>query len=224
MDKKLIISISIICCIVTLGLQQTSNKPKNPVWKGSPPKINISLSNLDGSLGSQLKTSWQLGLLGEYFGDETLQNRQLIRIDPVVNFNWETPPFDPDATYSVRWTGYVNIASAGIWRFITTSDDGVRLYLDDTLIIQNWTIHAPTENYITLQLSAGWHKIKLEHFNRWSQFGIQATMKLEFEGPGQSRIIIPQTALCLDPQASGQPRTYRLSDGREYKLKVVMKR
>lgn len=44
-----------------------------------------------------------------------------------------------------------------------TSDDGARLYLDDKLIVDNWTIHEPETDEVTVTLG-GRHTIRIEHF------------------------------------------------------------
>ncbi len=52
----------------------------------------------------------------------------------------------------------------GTYVFELTSDDGVRFYLDDKLLIDNWDIHEPETDEITVQLG-GKHKIRMEHFD-----------------------------------------------------------
>jgi hypothetical protein len=53
---------------------------------------------------------------------------------------------------------------AGKWRIRTVSDDGVRVYVDGKRVIDNWTWHAPTEDAAELDLAAGAHTIRVEHF------------------------------------------------------------
>lgn len=54
---------------------------------------------------------------------------------------------------------------AGRWRFETTSDDGVRLWVEDVLLIDNWTWHAPTTDAAELSLSQPKEvRLRLEHF------------------------------------------------------------
>ena len=44
--------------------------------------------------------------------------------------------------FSVRWSGQVLAPVTGTYTFTTTSDDGVRLYVNGQLLIDNWTDHA----------------------------------------------------------------------------------
>ena len=53
---------------------------------------------------------------------------------------------------------------AGEWRVRTISDDGIRVWADDRLIIDDWTWHAPKENSATLKLTEGAHRFRVEHF------------------------------------------------------------
>ncbi|WP_442485392.1 PA14 domain-containing protein [Aeoliella sp. SH292] len=137
------------------------------------------------------------GLKGEYFNSTSLTNLATTRVDQSINFTsgWNsTPPgttVTGDANYSIRWTGQVETPTAGNWTFFTTSNDGVRLWIDDQLVIDNWTTHIATENSGTLNLSAGWHSIRMEYF----QQGGAAVATLSFQGPDQAKAIVPTSRL-----------------------------
>ncbi len=62
---------------------------------------------------------------------------------------------------------------AGTWLLSTTSDDGIRVFVDGKPVIDDWTWHAPKENSATLDLSAGPHSIRVEHFelDGWAALG-----------------------------------------------------
>ncbi|HRI58645.1 MAG TPA: PA14 domain-containing protein, partial [Saprospiraceae bacterium] len=45
-----------------------------------------------------------------------------------------------------------------------TSDDGARLYLDGKRLIDNWDIHEPETDEVTVTLG-GRHRIEIEHFD-----------------------------------------------------------
>ena len=78
-----------------------------------------------------------------------------------------TAPPDPsiaNTTYSARWSGKVTPKTSETYTFYTTSDDGVRLWVNGTQIINNWTDHGPTENSGTIALTAGTpYDLKLEY-------------------------------------------------------------
>src|SRR5262245_52618675 len=84
------------------------------------------------------------GLRGEYFDNRDFSAPKLTRVDPTINFNWGTgSPASAigSDTFSVRWTGRVSPRYSETYRFYTTSDDGVRLWVNGQLVIDNWTDH-----------------------------------------------------------------------------------
>jgi len=84
--------------------------------------------------------------------------------------------------YSVRWTGKVKAPSSGTYKFQTNSDDGVRLYVNNALVIDNFTDHAPTVNTATVTGITGGADIdiKLEYY----QAGGGAVVDLKWQPPG----------------------------------------
>lgn len=94
--------------------------------------------------------------------------------------------------FSARWTGKVRTKGAGDYTFTTRSDDGVRLWVDGKLLVDNWTGHGPTDDKDTLKLAADTsYDLKLEYF----QGGGGCTLSLSWEGPGLDKQIIPTEQL-----------------------------
>lgn len=80
--------------------------------------------------------------------------------------------------FSVRWTRTVNFSTAGLYRFSTHSDDGVRVWVDDSLIIDHWA-DGGDQNYSgDINLSAGDHTIKIEYYENggFAYFSIDWTL------------------------------------------------
>jgi hypothetical protein len=148
-------------------------------------------------VGTPVRIGTGTGLSGDYFGNTTLSGAPAMsRIDPVVDFNWTTSPPDallPADNFSARWTGAVQAPVTGDFVFSTNSDDGVRLWVDGRLLIDNWTHHGDTLNSsVPVRLEAGrTYEIKLEFF----EGGIHALIRLQWAYPGQARHVIPQTQL-----------------------------
>ncbi|HEX2911351.1 MAG TPA: PA14 domain-containing protein [Chloroflexia bacterium] len=137
------------------------------------------------------------GLKGEYFDNIDFTNQKLTRTDAVVNFNWGTgspnAAIGPD-TFSVRWTGQVMPRYTQTYSFNTISDDGVRLWVNGQLLIDNWTNHAPVENSGAIALNSGQkYDIKLEFFEN----GGGATAQLFWSSASQPKEIVPQSQLFL---------------------------
>jgi len=91
------------------------------------------------------------GLVGAYYSNQakTFNNpATLTRTDATVNFNWGTG--SPAAgisvdTFTVRWTGAVQPPISDTYTFYATTDDGVRLWINNQLVIDNWVDQAPTD-------------------------------------------------------------------------------
>lgn len=142
------------------------------------------------------------GLQGQYYTGTNFDTLALTRTDASVNFDWGTGA--PGAgvgsdTFSVRWTGMVRPRYAETYTFYTQSDDGVRLWVNDQLVIDNWTYHALTENAGQITLQAGQtYSIKMEFF----EWGGEAVAKLLWSSASQSKESIPSSQLSSVPPNS----------------------
>jgi hypothetical protein len=65
--------------------------------------------------------------------------------------------------FSVRWTRVLDF-EAGTYRFNVTSDDGVRVWVGDTLLIDDWAQHGSVLHTADILLSAGEYKVTVEYF------------------------------------------------------------
>ncbi|MFM8414285.1 MAG: PA14 domain-containing protein [Planctomycetota bacterium] len=142
------------------------------------------------------------GLTARYFDnpDFTSASTPVARVDATVNFNWGTS--SPVAgiantTYSVRWTGAVVPAFSEVYTFTVTADDGVRLWVDNELIITNWVNQSARAVSGRIALHAGQPvAIKLEYYQNTGT----ASVRLEWESASLPREVIPQARLnALEP-------------------------
>jgi hypothetical protein len=88
------------------------------------------------------------------------------RVSPLRGLSWDRPSegtAEPVYRYS-RWDGEVRLDRDRLL-VGTMSDDGVRVRIDGRLLIDNWTVHAPTLDKSTVYLRAGAHRVRVEHFN-----------------------------------------------------------
>ncbi len=138
------------------------------------------------------------GLRGEYF-DDYIGPPALARVDPAIDFNWGEAapgPGVPQDLFSVRWTGQIEPRHTETYTFETLSDDGVRLWIDGRMVVDNWTIHPAATNTGTAALTAGRrHDILLEIF----EHTLIARIHLYWSSPSQAREIIPSRQLYPTP-------------------------
>lgn len=135
------------------------------------------------------------GLAATYYNNIAFTGTTSSRVDATVDFNWGTGApisgFGAE-TFSVRWTGFVQPRFSGQYTFITTSDDGVRLSVNGTQIINQWVDQGPTEHQGTITLTAGeLYPILLEYYENMGG----AQVRLEWQSGLQARQVIPQTQL-----------------------------
>lgn len=135
------------------------------------------------------------GLRAVYYDNADLAGTTVSRVDPVVAFDWGTaaPVSGIRAdTFSVRWSGSVVPRYSQTYTFATTSDDGVRLWVDGRLVIDAWTNHARRVDTGTVTLTAGQAvPIVLEYFD-----GVgHAVAQLRWSSTSQASEIVPTTRL-----------------------------
>ncbi len=93
--------------------------------------------------------------------------------------------------FAFRFTGYVQVPANGLYTFYTSSDDGSKLYIGNTLVVNNDGLHAARERSGTIRLRAGKHAITVTFFDNT---GAEA-LAVSYAGPGLSKRAIPATAL-----------------------------
>lgn len=82
-------------------------------------------------------TDWR----GEYWPNSTLSGSPaLVRNAPAINFNWGVgAPASglPVDNFSARWSRQIDV-EPGLYRFLARADDGVRIYVDGRLVLDEW--------------------------------------------------------------------------------------
>ncbi len=109
------------------------------------------------------------GLAAEYFTNKNLEGEPAVtKIDKQINFNWGGgSPFPgfPDDNFSVRWTGELKAPGTGDYLIDVVSDDGVRLFVNNKLVIDDWNDHAAQSNTYKMHFEKDkTYKIKLEYY------------------------------------------------------------
>jgi hypothetical protein len=135
------------------------------------------------------------GLTGQYFDNLDFTGLKVTRTDATVNFDWGQGSPDPSIaadTFSVRWTGSVQAQFTETYTFTTSTDDGVRLWVNGQLIIDRWILQAATEWSGSIALVAGQsYSIKMEFYEN----GGLASAKLFWSSPSTPKQVVPQSRL-----------------------------
>lgn len=105
---------------------------------------------------------------GEYFRNRELEGRPaLVRDDGAIDFDWGNGSPDPSLpadNFSVRWTRTLGF-TAGAYRFLTSTDDGVRVWVDGALVVDAWADQKlPNTHTGEVRLAAGQHTIVVEYY------------------------------------------------------------
>ena len=186
------VTIPIINDLLIEGNEQFSFTIDNPTGNAAllaPRTATITIDDND-SVSAQGD-----GLLGEYFNNQNLTSRFLFRTDDTINFDWGTgtPATGMGAdTFSVRWTGQIEAEFNETYTFRTTSDDGVRLWVDGQLIIDQWNDHAPTAHTGAIALQAGvLTDIRMEYYENTGG----AVAQLQWSSASQGLEFVPTSLL-----------------------------
>ena len=128
-----------------------------------------SMTEASPSVAAPL-SNYVTGCTGEYFNNTSLFGSPvLVRSDAEINFYWPertSPGVGVNASYySVRWTCYVNVTTAGTYSFTITADDGMNLLVDNSLLIWAWYDQGPSSYSNPIYLDAGGHTIRVEYYN-----------------------------------------------------------
>jgi hypothetical protein len=110
-------------------------------------------------------TDWQ----GEYYNNRNLSGTPvLVRNDRNIDFDWGGGSPAPGTVsaddFSVRWTRTLDLP-AGNYRFIATTDDGVRLFVSGQSIINNWREQSQTDVSGTIYVPGGRVAVQMEYFD-----------------------------------------------------------
>jgi hypothetical protein len=109
------------------------------------------------------------GWRGEYYNNPNLAGQPvLIRDDPALDFNWGAASPDsnvPVDNFSVRWTRPFEFTEGGDYRFVADVDDGVKLYLDGWLVIDEWNMNPYVlHSGVFADIKPGIHTLVVEYF------------------------------------------------------------
>jgi beta-glucosidase len=181
-------------------------------------------------------TTGKPGLKSERFVSNDLTGKPAeIVTDVHVNFGYEWPSFFgvPSKFRSVRWTGYYVAKEAGKYEAFVQGpgEDGAhRLFVDDKLVVDNWSRTTALVNSAALDLSAGAHKIRLELRRTYGDPNVRLGIVSE------SSVVSPDVATLASKadavvvavgfdsssESEGADRTFHLPPGQDALIQAVL--
>ena len=165
----------------------------------------------------------QPGLQAEYFTNPDLQgNPYLSRTEQHVDFGQPSQANLPEESVSSRWTGYYTPRAAGKFDLFvgSTGEDGgsYRLYVDDKLVLDDWTVSKELLGVATLTFDTNPHKIVLEHHGHSRWHGRHLRMGIVAEGSyvlpdakklaAKADVVVIAAGFDPDSEAEGADRTF----------------
>jgi len=171
------------------------------------------------------------GMRAQYFSSDDLSGEAVItRVEPRVEIGMgPSGPFYPPDTASERWTGFYTATDDGTFDVVVASagDSGgyCRVFIDDALVRDNWTISKANVDYVTLQLAAGTHKVVLEHRGRQKWPGERLQLAISRHGDRVSDaaktmavgadLVVIAAGFDQWTETEGADRTFRLPAGQK---------
>ncbi|HBY95628.1 MAG TPA: hypothetical protein DEP84_17015 [Chloroflexi bacterium] len=144
---------------------------------------------------------------GEYYNNENLEgDPALIRNDVNIDFNWGEGSPAPGANkdhFSVRWTGRPEM-SAGTYRFHLTADDGARLWVNSTLVLDEWSGRGGDFRADVVVPTDGPQNVRVEYFEETGQAEVHLWWEYLLPTATATATAVPPTAT---PTATAVPPT-----------------
>lgn len=128
----------------------------------------------------------------------------------IFDWGWGAPSSCANENnFGVRFSRTFSVVSSGAYIFRATADDGVRLWVDGTLLIDRWIDQARTTYQATTTLSAGFHDIRMDYYERGGVAYAALSWRPQSSGGGDPELY----AMNIDPaNPNGNPDPQALKD------------
>jgi alpha-mannosidase len=130
------------------------------------------------------------GLKGQYYEGEWKSFSDFDTLEVVRSFIAESvaiPEFARKEHFGLAFEGFVEIPQDEVYSFSITSDDGSRLYVADTLLVDHDGIHMNVEKTGRIGLKAGFHRLAVYMFQNGGDEGLSISVS----GPSLPKQPIP---------------------------------
>jgi hypothetical protein len=192
-------------------VQPLVNEAANPVDIQSGPNGDLYYVDFDGGTIHHLSYDDTGGcadgtFLAEYRNNTDLSGAPVLsRCESAIDHDWGTNRPGPGVNvdnFSARWTGQFAFAG-GSYTFNSTTDDGVRVYVDGSLLIDGWQDGAATTRTASTTLTPGTHAVKVEYYEHTGEAEARVSWQLDAPNTAPTPVIdTPSSSL-----------TYAVGDG-----------
>lgn len=152
------------------------------------------------------------GLRGEYCADMQFKDVRMVRLDPLITFEWpEGRGPDPrlPKEFSVRWTGQIEAQHSEAYTFTLRLEGGGWLWIDNRLVVGRMQGSSGTFTGIIALKAGRKYDVKLEYHGR----GPMAKVRLSWQSPHQAMEFVP--AGRLSPPAGTMVPKFAMISPRE---------
>ncbi|MFE6593422.1 ricin-type beta-trefoil lectin domain protein [Streptomyces sp. NPDC057780] len=175
---------TLIASLLAVGLSSSPSPAGTPAAADLPPQ----------EPGVTLRVFDVQAPLNEICTLKAGQTPNVDKLMPVVDWS-SAEDFGLESNFVTHVLGNLDAAQAGSYTFRLTSDDGSRLWIDDQLVVNHDGLHGPEPKDATVDLTAGSHSLRIEHFER--DGGQQLT--LAWKPPGALGFsVVPNSVLSTD--------------------------
>ena len=133
------------------------------------------------AVGSQQSAvSSQQGIVFNYFDGKWDSIPDFFKLQPVKTGSLNNISLSPSTLkefYAFQYTGWINIPSADIYAFYTSSDDGSNLFIDGQLVVDNDGLHGMKEVEGTVVLEKGFHRITIGFIQQTGSADLQVSIR-----------------------------------------------
>jgi hypothetical protein len=89
--------------------------------------------------------------------------------------------------FAFHYSGYIYIPEDGVYNFYTVSDDGSKLFIGDSMVVDNDGLHGMREREGVIALKKGLHPISVSYFEKTGG----DDLIVQWKGPGLAKQKIP---------------------------------
>lgn len=130
---------------------------------------------------------WPNGVRSQLFANKNLEGEAIEASHPSLSFDWQRGAPAPDAPadeFSMRFEGDLAVPAGKPQRLGVISDDGVRVWVNDELVIDQWKDQAGVAHFAPKPLAAGKsYKIRVEYYEAGGEASISLTMADAIQAP-----------------------------------------